>query len=65
MLAHRNTLTEETESSPVQRLMGRRTKTLLPTTTNLLRPHGTDITRMREQDAGTGSTKIATNRESL
>ena len=51
MLAHRNTPTEGTESSPVQRLMGRRTKTLLPTTKILLRPHGTDITRIRQHAA--------------
>ena len=38
LLDYRNTLTEGLQSSPVQRLMGRRTKTRLPTTTSLLRP---------------------------
>ena len=31
--------------------MGRRTKTLQPTKTTLLRPHGTDITRIRQRAA--------------
>ena len=38
LLDHRNTPSEGLESSPAQRLMGRRTRTLLPTTNSLLRP---------------------------
>ena len=37
-LSHKNTPTQGLDSSPVQRLMSRRTKTLLPTTANLLKP---------------------------
>ena len=38
MLDQRNTPTESLGTSPAQRLMSRRTKTLLPTATNLLYP---------------------------
>ena len=38
LLAWRNTPTEGLDSSPVQRLMGRRTRTLLPTLASLLKP---------------------------
>jgi hypothetical protein len=38
MLEYRNTPSAEMETSPAQRLMQRRTKTLLPTTKNLLKP---------------------------
>ena len=38
LLDWRNTPTEGLESSPVQRLMGRRTRTLLPTSAKLLKP---------------------------
>ena len=38
LLDWRNTPTEGLDSSPVQRLMGRRTRTLLPTSTGLLKP---------------------------
>ncbi|XP_067026695.1 uncharacterized protein [Acropora muricata] len=38
LLDWRKTPTEGLDSSPVQRLMGRRTRTLLPTSTRLLRP---------------------------
>lgn len=38
LLDWRNTPTKGFDSSPVQRLMGRRTRTLLPTSTRLLRP---------------------------
>ena len=38
LLDQRNTPTESLGSSPVQRLMSRRTRTLLPTATNLLYP---------------------------
>ena len=36
--SRKNTPTQGLDSSPVQRLMNRRTKTLLPTTANLLKP---------------------------
>lgn len=38
LLSYRNTPTAEIQSSPVQRLMSRRTKTLVPIATNLLYP---------------------------
>ena len=38
LLDYRNTPTQGLDTSPVQRLMSRRTKTLLPTTANLLGP---------------------------
>ena len=38
LLDYRNTPTQGLETSPVQRLMSRRTKTLLPTTAKLLQP---------------------------
>ena len=38
ILAHRNTPSEGMETSPAQRLLGRRCKTLQPTTVELLRP---------------------------
>ena len=38
LLDWRNTPTEGLDSSPAQRLMGRRTRTLLPTSTGLLKP---------------------------
>ena len=38
ILDHRNTSTQGMESSPAQWLMNRRTKTLLPTTRELLKP---------------------------
>ena len=40
ILAVRNTPTEGMDSSPAQRLLGRRTKTQLPTTAELLKPQG-------------------------
>lgn len=42
LLDHRNTPTQGMSSSPAQRLMNRRTKTLLPATENLLRPQVPD-----------------------
>ena len=42
LLAYRNTPTQGLDTSPAQRLMSRRTKTLLPTTANLLRPQITE-----------------------
>ena len=38
LLDHRNTPISETLGSPAQRLMGRRTRTLIPTMQNLLKP---------------------------
>ena len=40
LLDHRNTPNQGHESSPAQRSLGRRTRTLLPTTTALLQPTG-------------------------
>ena len=42
LLAYRNTPTQGLDTSPAQRLMSRRTKTLLQTTANLLRPQITE-----------------------
>ena len=42
LLAYRNTPTQGLDTSPAQRLMSRRTKTLLPTTANLSRPQITE-----------------------
>ncbi len=49
LLAHRNTPTEAMGSSPAQRMLGRRTKTLLPTTAELLRPQTTNIESTKER----------------
>ena len=38
LLAWRNTPSEGLESSPAQRMFGRRTRTLIPTTSELLKP---------------------------
>jgi len=38
LLEYRNTPTSDALGSPAQRLMGRRTKTLLPTSNRLLQP---------------------------
>ena len=42
LLAYRNTRTQGLDTSPAQRLISRRTKTLLPTTASLLRPQITE-----------------------
>ena len=42
LLDYRNTPTQGLDTSPVQRLMSRRTKTLLPTTAKLLQPQNRD-----------------------
>ena len=42
LLDHRNTITQGMTTSPAQRLMNRRTKTLLPVTENLLQPQVPD-----------------------
>jgi hypothetical protein len=59
MLDHRNTPSEAISSSPAQRLMNRRTKTLLPTTGKLLqpsvRPHEAEkekLQKRQEKQAG-------------
>ena len=53
LLYLRNTPQEGTDSSPVQRLMGRRTKTLIPTVPSLLNPatqnHETFVTQKEEK----------------
>ena len=53
LLAHRNTPTQGVGSSPAQRLMNRRTRTLLPTVTTLLEPRtiskGHERERMKDQ----------------
>ena len=49
ILAHRNTPTEEMESSPAPRLLGRRCKTLLPTTTELFRLESISNTKIMKQ----------------
>ena len=43
MLELRNTPTQGVESSPAQRLHGRRTRTTLPTSAKLLKPRGSEI----------------------
>ena len=43
ILDYRNTTTQGMTSSPAQRLMSRRTKTLLPTTHSLLLPKNIDL----------------------
>ena len=56
LLDWRNTPTEEFNSSPVQRLMGRKTRTLLPTSPRLLKPKPPKpakdlVTKKREKQA--------------
>ena len=56
LLDWRNTPTEGLDSSPVQRLMGRRTRTLLPTSARLLKPKTPKpakdhVTKKREKQA--------------
>ena len=43
ILDYRNTPCQDMELSPVQRSLGRRTRTLLPTTAELLKPNGIDV----------------------
>ena len=49
LLDHRNTPSQVTSTSPAQKLMNRRTKTLLPTAGKLLLPKTIDIKREREK----------------
>lgn len=51
VLAFRNTPTQGLETSPAQRLMGRRTQTTLPTHTSLLRPFGGGTTMEQFREA--------------
>jgi hypothetical protein len=58
ILDYRNTPTQGMESSPVQRLMNRRTRTLVPTTATLLQPRVAgrnreirDLNKRQEQQA--------------
>lgn len=48
-LDHRNTPTQGMHTSPAQRLMNRRTRTLLPTTKSLLKPEVISESRTREE----------------
>ena len=45
----RNTPSQGVESSPAQRLLGRRTRAFVPTTANLLRPRGSEIMTREKQ----------------
>lgn len=47
MLDHRNTPTQGLNTSPAQRLLSRRTRTLLPTRDSLLQPEVTHVTQER------------------
>jgi transposase InsO family protein len=49
LLAHRNTPSESLGTSPAQRFFGRRTRTLLPVTSELLRPQGFDPESTKER----------------
>ena len=49
LLDYRNTPTQGLQSSPVQRLMSRRTKTLVPIATNLLHPKVTEDVKTKIQ----------------
>ena len=49
LLEYRNTPWSDTIGSPAQRLMGRRTKTLVPTTGSLLQPKTIDPTLVRKE----------------
>ena len=59
ILDHRNTPTQGLLSSPAQRLMSRRTKTLLPTVSALLRPEVVDA-KHTERDIRRGQHQQAT-----
>ena len=49
LLCYRNTPSESMGTSPAQRFLGRRTKTLLPTTSELLKPYGIPIENTKER----------------
>ena len=49
LLNLRNTPQEGLSMSPAQRLLGRRTKTLIPTTTEVLKPQGENTEKCRKQ----------------
>lgn len=49
-LAHRNTQQEEFSTTPAQRLLSRRTKTSLPTSSNLLKPNVAEDTIARQAE---------------
>ena len=49
LLAHRYTPSESMGTSPAQRFLGRCTKTLLPATSELLKPHGTHVESTKER----------------
>ena len=49
LLAYRNTIQDGLTTSPAQRFLGRRTKTDLPTTGNLLRRERNDVKEKRDK----------------
>ena len=49
LVAYRNTIQDRLTTSPAQRFLGRRTKTDLPTTGNLLRPERNDAKEKRDR----------------
>jgi len=49
ILNHRNTPSQEMDTSPVQRLLNRRTRTLLPTVSKLLESKGKDLQHKRKR----------------
>ena len=52
LLCHRNTPQEDLEVTPAQRLMGRRTRTLIPTTQSLLQPATVDSDKFIRKKEG-------------
>ena len=58
VLEHRNTPTQGFTTSPVQRLMGRRTKTLVPLSAGLLRPIGHQSQDVRDRESLTSRQKF-------
>lgn len=73
MLDHCNTPTQGLNTSPAQRLLSRRTRTLLPTRDSLLQPEVTHVTQertdrqMRQANTSTGQPRTWThwNRETV
>ena len=58
VLEHHNTPTQGFTTSPVQRLMGRRTKTLVPLSAGLLRPIGHQSQDVRDRESLTSRQKF-------
>uniref|UniRef100_A0AAQ4QHW3 Integrase catalytic domain-containing protein n=1 Tax=Gasterosteus aculeatus aculeatus TaxID=481459 RepID=A0AAQ4QHW3_GASAC len=68
ILDHRNTPSQGLDSSPAQRLLSRRTKTLLPTKATLLRPEVIQVSQKlknRQQRQGTYYNKSARDLDTL